>query len=72
MEIPDCYDPVYQAERLEAAADRRSAWYPRCGCCGEAVPPGRSYFELNVLGKELKVCGVCRGLMDLNEVLVEM
>lgn len=31
MEIPDCYDPVYQAERREAEADNSALHCEKCG-----------------------------------------
>lgn len=34
MDIPDCYDPVYQAEQLEAEADKHAV---HCYCCDEAI-----------------------------------
>ena len=34
MDIPDCYDPVYQAERREAEADKNSV---RCEWCGDMI-----------------------------------
>lgn len=34
MEIPDCYDPVYQAEQREAEADKRAV---RCDRCDEVI-----------------------------------
>lgn len=34
MDIPGCYDPVYQAERREAEADRNAV---RCEWCDEVI-----------------------------------
>lgn len=34
MKIPDCYDPVRQAERREAEADKHAV---RCYCCDWAI-----------------------------------
>lgn len=34
MNIPDCYDPVYQAERREAEADEKAL---HCENCGNAI-----------------------------------
>lgn len=31
MEIPDCYDPIYQAETREAEADRNALHCEDCG-----------------------------------------
>lgn len=35
MEIPDCYDPVYQAEQLEAEADKHAV---HCDACDDPIP----------------------------------
>lgn len=45
MEIPDCYDPIYQAERREAEADRNRAVLPRCDLCRDVIRPGSVYHE---------------------------
>lgn len=34
MDIPACYDPVIQAERIAAAADKNAF---RCDWCGEVI-----------------------------------
>lgn len=34
MEIPGCYDPIYQAERREAEADSNAL---HCENCGEPI-----------------------------------
>lgn len=31
MEIPNCYDPIYQAERREAEADKNTLHCEECG-----------------------------------------
>lgn len=45
MNIPDCYDPIYQAERREAEADRRAAMLPKCCFCERLIYPGNPYRE---------------------------
>lgn len=71
MNIPDCYDPVFQEDRRQAEWDKAVQWYPKCGCCGDVLLPGRRYFELDVLGNTLIVCDGCKGVMEINEVIVE-
>lgn len=45
MEIPNCYDPVYQEERREAEADRRTAMLSRCCLCDRVIRAGSPYRE---------------------------
>lgn len=71
MEIPDCYDPVFQEERRQAQWDREAQWPPKCGCCGEVLFPGRHYFEMDVMGDTLIVCDECKDRMEDSEVIVE-
>lgn len=42
MEIPDCYDPIYQAERREAEADEKAL---HCESCGRLIR--FEYWEIN-------------------------
>lgn len=37
MEIPDCYDPVYQAEARESDWDSHSSRFPVCERCGAPI-----------------------------------
>lgn len=41
MDIPNCYDPVYQAERL--AMEENETVY--CSICESPISPGRVYHE---------------------------
>lgn len=43
--IPDCYDPIYQAEQLEREADRRRVRFRRCDLCRCTIGPGNVYRE---------------------------
>lgn len=40
MEIPNCYDPVRQAERREYKWDRYLKQLPVCAICGKTIMPG--------------------------------
>lgn len=71
MEIPKCYDPVFQEERRQARMDRRAAHLPRCGCCGRPVCPGEAFYELAVRREALTVCQDCRREMERNVCFVE-
>lgn len=55
MEIPDCYDPAYQAERLAADADRWEQKLRRCDLCHRRIYPGTPYRE-NAFAV---ICGEC-------------
>ncbi len=37
MNIPDCYDPAYWAERLESALDAALEKLPVCECCQKPI-----------------------------------
>lgn len=45
MNIPDCYDPVYQAERREAKWDAYIKPLRRCDLCHTSIYPGNRYRE---------------------------
>ncbi len=45
MKIPDCYDPIYQAEQREVKADRKQAMLPKCCFCERRIQPGNPYRE---------------------------
>lgn len=70
-DIPDCYDPVYQAERREANWDRLLDTLPKCGCCGEPIMPGSRFWRLWVKENLINVCAECKGDMENNEECVE-
>ena len=60
MQIPDCYDPITQAERRAADADRGAI---TCDACGHLIRRGEKVFTL-ALGKTgLYICDDCRGEM---------
>lgn len=37
MEIPDCYDPVYQADTRESDCDNYLSRFPVCARCGAPI-----------------------------------
>lgn len=71
MEIPDCYDPVSQAERREQEWDQFLNTLPRCSCCGEPIQPGKHFWVLKVIKNTLIVCKDCKDDMEENEDIVE-
>lgn len=71
MEIPNCYDPVYQEERRQAEADRRAECFPTCGCCGHKIYPHEKFWVLLVIKDELIVCEDCRTEMEDSVCIVE-
>lgn len=42
MDIPDCYDPVIQAERIAAAADKNAF---RCDWCGDVIKDDAYFWD---------------------------
>lgn len=71
MNIPDCYDPVYQEERRQADFDRWASQFPICSCCGARIYPGGQFYELNVRKDALTVCEECASEMMENPCIVE-
>lgn len=45
MEIPMCYDPVLQAERLAMEQDKRMERTMCCRVCGCTLYPGDKYHQ---------------------------
>lgn len=59
--IPDCYDPVFQAERRERVWDEYRRRTPCCDLCRETIRPGCPYRECSTG----TVCEDCfEALMD--------
>ena len=71
MDIPACYDPVYQEERRQAAIDRRESHFPICSCCGARIYPSGQFYELDVRKYALIVCEECASEMMDNPCIVE-
>ena len=63
MNIPDCYDPVYQEERRQASSI--------CDCCGAVIYPGGKCYTLYVGKDALIVCAECASYMMDNPCIVE-
>lgn len=57
MNIPDCYDPIRQAEALAAEHDRRRAAFPKCDLCCRSLYDDDTYLSLN--GN--RICERCVG-----------
>ena len=60
MLIPDCYDPVSQAEAREAEADRGAV---RCDACGHLIRLGEKMYTLPIGKTDLYICDDCKGEM---------
>lgn len=67
MEIPDCWDPVYQEERRQASWDAFLEKLPACACCGETLLPGQ---RLHRAGSA-RVCRRCMEELEENEEVLE-
>ena len=61
MGIPDCYDPVHQAEQREAEWDRLVENLPVCTLCRKTIFPGGKLHTANCM----VVCPSC--VEELNE-----
>ena len=72
MDIPNCYDPVYQEERRQAEADRVASLRPVCACCFKPVIPGRPYYTLSVQKEQCAICEDCKENLDESEAYLEM
>ena len=67
MKIPDCYDPVYQAERLAMEQDKLMENTMQCADCGSTLYPGDKYHEHN----HLVICPSCLEELKDNIEIVE-
>ncbi len=72
MNIPDCYDPVYQEERRQAEADRAASRRPICDCCFRHVRPGSHYYTIAVQKEPCTICEDCKEELDESETHLEM
>lgn len=59
MNLPACYDPVYQEERRQLRWDRWQAELPECDGCGGRIQPGEPFYPLQTLQGMLTICGSC-------------
>jgi len=71
MNIPDCYDAVWQAERREAALDAREIRRLRCGCCGRVIELGEYYYTAARDGEPFALCRSCKDDVDESETIME-
>ncbi len=60
-EIPNCYDPIHQAEQREAAWDRLIKDIPVCTLCRKQIFPGDKFHTAGCM----PVCPSC--VEELNE-----
>lgn len=72
MDIPNCYDPVYQEERRQAEADRAISMRPVCACCRKSVIPGRPYYTLSIKKDLCTICEDCKGDLEESETYLEL
>lgn len=59
MELPACWDPVYQEERRQL---RYEQWLRRltvCDGCGRHVMPGEAYSPVELPGRTFALCRGC-------------
>ena len=61
MRLPDCYDPVFQAQEREAEWDRFAANLPVCTLCRKKLLPGQKFHAACYM----VVCPSC--VEELNE-----
>lgn len=71
MDIPNCYDPVYQEERRQAEADRAISLRPVCACCCKPVILGRPFYTLAVQKELCTICEDCKDVLDESEQILE-
>ena len=72
MDIPNCYDPVYQEERLQAEADRAVSLRPVCACCCKPVRPGTRYYTLSIQKERYTICEDCKEDLEESETYLEI
>jgi len=67
-EMPNCYDPVHQAEQREAEWDRYVEKLPVCTLCRERIFPGNKVHTAHFMA----VCSYCVEILnDDYEILEE-
>jgi len=71
MNIPDCYDAVYQAERREAVMESREARREHCGCCGRVIEPGEHLWTVLRHKETFSLCRSCKEDVDESETILE-
>ena len=72
MDIPNCYDPIYQEERRQAEADRAVSSRPVCVCCFNPVRSHRPYYTLSVNKELCAICEDCKEDLDESKIYLEI
>lgn len=67
MGIPDCYDPVYQAERMAMQQDVAQKHLPVCSCCGHSISYDERFWKLSYRKEELTICEDCHQEIEDSE-----
>lgn len=67
MQIPSCYDPVFQAERRETQWDRLVDTLPVCTLCKRKLFPGDKFHTASYM----IVCPRCVDELNENIEIVE-
>lgn len=68
MEIPDCYDPVYQEEHRQAELDKFLDSLPCCTLCNRTLYPGDKFHTASYM----IVCPSCVEELNENKDIVEL
>lgn len=58
VQIPECYDPVYQEELRQRQWDARQLRLPKCVSCRQPLDHGR-YLDLTPYGAKEQICEEC-------------
>lgn len=70
-DYPDCYDPIYQAERQEDEWERTLQSCPKCDICGSLICVGDRYCVLTGRGISVTLCGDCIDEVTTEEKVFE-
>lgn len=68
MQIPNCYDPVQQAERREEHWDDYVMKLPACTLCKRRLYPGTKFYTAHYQ----IVCPSCKDELEDNVDIVEV
>lgn len=66
--IPDCYDPVFQAESRERSWDEYADTLPVCALCNRRLYPGDKFHTAS----HQIVCVICLEELAENKDIVEV
>lgn len=66
-EIPNCYDPVHQAEQRDAEWDRLVEQLPVCTLCRERIFPGSKVHTAHFMA----VCSSCLEILNDDYEILE-